>query len=124
VWGLTFKPETNDLRNASSLKIIKSLIADGYKIHVNDPVKPELFFEIFATELKNKTILYFENHWEALKDCAGLALITEWSVYCDIDTKQLSRALDGKPFFDGRLVYNSQKMKTAEINYFSLGQNK
>lgn len=124
LWGLTFKPETNDLRNASSLKIIKSLIADGYKIHVHDPVKPGLFFEIFENELNNKNILYFDNHWDALSGCSGLALITEWSVYCDIDTKQLSRVLNGKPFFDGRLVFDSQKMKTAEINYFSLGQRK
>lgn len=124
LWGLTFKPETNDLRNASSLKIIKSLIADGYKIHVHDPVKPELFFELFEYDLKNKNILYFENHWDALNGCAGLALITEWSHYCEIDTNQLSLVLNGKPFFDGRLVFNPQKMQKAEINYFSLGQNK
>ncbi len=124
LWGLTFKPETNDLRNASSLKIIKSLIADGYKIHVHDPVKPDLFFEIFENELNNKNILYFENHWDALSGCAGLALITEWSVYCDLDTNELSRHLKNKPFFDGRLVFNPEQMKKAKINYFSLGQKK
>ncbi len=124
LWGLTFKPDTNDLRNASSLKIIRNLISDGYKIHVHDPVKPDLFFELFHTELKNQSLTYFENHWDALIDCSSLALITEWSIYRDIDTHQLSRTLQGRPFFDGRLVYNSQKMKTAEINYFSLGQRK
>lgn len=124
LWGLTFKPETNDLRNASSIKIIQALIVDGYKIHVHDPVKPDLFFEIFETELKNKNILYFGNHWDALSGCAGLALITEWPIYCNIDTNQLSRTLLGRPFFDGRHVYNSQQMKVSEINYFSLGQRK
>lgn len=122
LWGLTFKPETNDLRNASSVKIIKSLLADGYKIHVHDPVKPDLFFDIFETELNNKNILYFDNHWDALSGSAGLALITEWPIYCHIDTKQLSRALEGKPFFDGRLVFNVHKMNIDQINYFSLGQ--
>lgn len=124
LWGLTFKPETNDLRNASSIKIIQNLIQDGYTIHAHDPVKPDLFFKIFENDLKNKNILYFENHWDALNGCSGVALITEWSIYCNIDTNQLSRTLQGRPFFDGRLVYNSQQMKVAEINYFSLGQRK
>ncbi len=124
LWGLTFKPETNDLRNASSVKIIKSLLTGGYKIHAHDPVKPNLFFEVFQDDLQKNNVIYFDNHWEALKDSAGLAIVTEWSLYQEINLNELSQKLKNRPCFDGRNIFEPRKMKEHNINYFSLGQKK
>lgn len=124
LWGLVFKPETNDLRHASSLKLIRRLLQDGFKIHTHDPAKPDCFFTIFKTDLEKKNIVYFENHWQALQDCAGLAILTEWPTYSTISASELSLHLQNKPLFDGRNIFEPAQMQSQNINYFSLGQKK
>lgn len=124
LWGLTFKPETNDLRHASSLKVIRTLLDHGFKIHAHDPTMPDCFFTMFKTDLDKKNLVYFENHWQALNDCAGLALLTEWSVYSNIPATELAHHLQNKPFFDGRNIFDPAQMQEQNIKYFSLGQKK
>jgi UDPglucose 6-dehydrogenase len=121
VWGLAFKADTDDMRESSALTIIKELIKCGAKIQAYDPeamimAKREEYFG------NNPSITYFENKYLALKNADALLVITEWKDFRAPDFEEIKKLLHRPAIFDGRLIYDSKKMKELGFEYESIGR--
>jgi UDPglucose 6-dehydrogenase len=117
MWGLAFKPETDDIREAPSLYIIDELLKAGATITAFDP---EAMDNVKAFVGNN--IDYADNQYEALKDADALLIVTEWSVFRTPDFDQLEKQLKNKVIFDGRNLYDLQKMIDCGFYYNSIGR--
>lgn len=117
VWGLAFKPDTDDIREAPSLTMIEDLIKGGAEIAAYDPeamgnVKAEL----------GDQIEYGTNMYEVLKDADALLIATEWSVFRNPDFEKIKTLLKEKVIFDGRNLYDLDLMKRHGFRYESIGR--
>ncbi|MEI8229875.1 MAG: UDP-glucose/GDP-mannose dehydrogenase family protein [Candidatus Peregrinibacteria bacterium] len=116
IFGLTFKPKTDDMREAPSLDIIPLLLEAKHTIRVHDPVAMELARKLFP-----KGIEYVETPMEAAKEADAVILLTEWDVFRGIDLKELKAAMRGKLLFDGRNVYDPDEVRSAGLEYHGIG---
>ena len=117
IWGLAFKPETDDLRCAPSLDIVKILLENGAKITVYDPVATENFRAIFGGQIN------YTNRAEAiLNQCDCLVILTEWKEFLKYKPTDFS-ALKEKVVFDGRNCFDPIEMHYSGIKYFCIGRN-
>ncbi len=117
LWGLSFKPNTDDMREAPSLVIIKELMDAGAKVKAYDPVAME--------ESKRRIgdiIEYAKDPYEALIDSDALLIITEWSEFRVPNYKVMEKLLRNKVIFDGRNIYEPQEMKEFGYTYYSIGR--
>jgi len=117
MWGLAFKPETDDIREAPALYIIDELLAAGAEISAFDP---EAANNVKA--LVGDKITYAENQYDALKDADALLIVTEWSLFRTPDFTQVEELLKNKVIFDGRNLYDLQKMIDCGFYYNSIGR--
>ena len=117
MWGLAFKPETDDIREAPSLYVIDELLKAGASVVAFDP---EAMNNVKA--LLGDQISYAENQYEALKDADALLIVTEWSVFRTPDFDLLENLLKNKVIFDGRNLYDLQKMIDCGFYYNSIGR--
>ncbi|MBS1523692.1 MAG: UDP-glucose/GDP-mannose dehydrogenase family protein [Bacteroidetes bacterium] len=117
VWGLAFKPETDDIREAPSLYVIDELLKEGASVTAFDP---EAMNNVKA--LLGDKINYAENQYEALKEADALLIVTEWSVFRTPDFELLENQLKNKVIFDGRNLYDLQKMIDCGFYYNSIGR--
>ena len=118
LWGLSFKPNTDDMREAPSLVFIDKITAEGGKIKAYDPVA--------MTETKRRIgdkIEYVDEMYEALKNADALVIMTEWSEFRMPDFKKIENLLKNKLIFDGRNIYNTDDMEENGWEYFSIGRN-
>ena len=119
VWGLSFKPGTDDMREAASIIIINSLIEKGAKIKAYDPKAMQ---EAQAHYLKNQEdITYCENKYEALDASDALILITEWKEFRSPDFERMSTLLKQNIIFDGRNQYDKAILKKYGYEYYQIG---
>jgi UDPglucose 6-dehydrogenase len=119
VWGLAFKPETDDMREASSITIINELTAQGAKIVAYDP---KARHEAESYYLKdNANVAYVDSKYEALKDADALILITEWQEFRSPDFDELTKLLKSQIFFDGRNQFDKERMAELGFEYFQIG---
>tara|TARA_B100000809_G_scaffold169704_1_gene167079 strand:- start:27733 stop:29085 length:1353 start_codon:yes stop_codon:yes gene_type:complete len=116
LWGLSFKPQTDDMREAPSLEIIKKLLEAGAKVKAYDPVSTEEAKHHFGN-----TILYAEDQYEALIDADCLAVLTEWSEFRMPNFKVVSKLLNIPAVFDGRNIYDLKEMRIHGFDYFCIG---
>ena len=117
VWGLAFKPNTDDIREAPALYIIEELLKSGVEVSVFDPEAMENVKSVFG-----KKINYFENPYDAVKGADALAIITEWSEFRNPDFEKISLLMAKKVIFDGRNVYDLDQMNDAGFHYESIGR--
>ncbi|WP_316851349.1 UDP-glucose dehydrogenase family protein [Pedobacter agri] len=117
LWGLAFKPETDDIREAPALYIIDALLANGATVTVFDP---EAMSNI-RTTIGDK-VNYAKNQYEALENADALLIATEWSVFRNPDFDKIEVALKNKVVFDGRNLYDLQKMIDLGYYYNSIGR--
>ncbi|MEJ6491381.1 MAG: UDP-glucose/GDP-mannose dehydrogenase family protein [Flavobacteriales bacterium] len=117
LWGLAFKPDTDDIREASALYIIKDLIALGAAITAYDP---EAMKNVKA-EIGDK-INYVENQYDALANADALLVATEWGAFKNPDFNRMKLALKNHIIFDGRNIYELNQMKQNGIQYHSVGR--
>jgi len=117
IWGLAFKPKTNDMREAPSITIINALLDAGAKIVAFDPKAMETAKEIF----KNR-ISYAKGAYEATKDADALLLLTEWNEFRRPDFDKVRGNLKTPIIFDGRNQYNKQRLKGIGMEYFCMGK--
>ena len=101
VWGLSFKPQTDDVRSAPSITIISELIKRGAKVKAYDPKAVETFQETVSSE----NIEYVKSKYDVLDDSNALILITEWKEFRSLDLDELAKRLHQKIIFDGRNIY-------------------
>jgi len=117
LWGLAFKPETDDIREAPALYIIDELLKAGAEIVAFDP---EAMNNIKA--LVGDKIGYAEDQYAALQDADALLIVTEWSLFRTPDFDQVEKLLKNKVIFDGRNLYDLEKMIDCGYYYNSIGR--
>lgn len=116
VWGLSFKPNTDDMREAPSLVIIAKLLEAGAIVRAYDPVAMEEAERIF-----NDKISFAKDQYDALIDADALIIVTEWSEFKFPNFRVIKKLLKKAAIFDGRNIYDAKEMKAAGIDYFSIG---
>ena len=117
LWGLAFKPETDDIREAPALYIIEELIKHGATVSVFDPEAMENVKAILGDK-----ITFAANQYEALEDADALLIATEWSVFRNPDFDRMESILKNKVIFDGRNLFDLQKMIDLGYYYNSIGR--
>jgi UDPglucose 6-dehydrogenase len=119
VWGLAFKPNTDDMREAASLTLIADLLAAGAQVRAYDPVSGEQARRIYAGK---KNIEIKDSARQALKDCDALAIVTEWAEFRAPDFPALKKALKTPAIFDGRNLYDPAMVRALGFEYFPIGR--
>jgi UDPglucose 6-dehydrogenase len=117
IFGLSFKPNTDDMREAPSITIIEELQKRGASIVVYDPVAMEN-----AKQVLPKGITYAASAYEAARGADAVAVITEWNEFRQIDLVHLAKELKGRVLFDGRNVYDPQSVKDLGFMYYGVGR--
>ena len=118
IWGLAFKPETDDMREAPAIYIIRKLIAQGARIKAYDP-KATHGAKTFY--LKDYDIEYVESKYETLKGANALLLLTEWKEFRSPDFEEIGKLLKNKVIFDGRNQYNAFNLPSMGFEYIQIG---
>jgi UDPglucose 6-dehydrogenase len=119
MWGLSFKPNTDDIREAPALYMIKELLAAGATVTAFDP---EGMHNVQTQTEVGTKINYATNQYEALKNADALIIATEWSEFRTPEFEKISSALKNKVIFDGRNVYDRGQMKDLGFHYESVGR--
>ena len=117
IWGLSFKPNTDDIRFAPSVDIIRALLEKGYTLSVYDQEGMNNIKKLFGDKLT-----YAASSYEALKDADALVILTEWNEFKNIDLKQVKKLMKQPMVFDGRNIYDSKTMKELGFSYISTGR--
>lgn len=117
IWGLAFKPLTDDIREAPALYNIDLLLQEGAVVKVHDPEAMENVKRIYGEKL-----LYFEDPYEATKDAEALFIATEWPVFRSPDFKRLGQLMREKVIFDGRNLYELEHPRDNGFTYVSIGR--
>lgn len=117
VWGLAFKPNTDDIREAPALKIIEALLAEGAILHLHDPVA----LEETRKQLGN-VARYFENNYDALAGADALVLVTEWNEFRRPDFVRMKSLMKTPVIFDGRNIYDPARIKEHGFVYYGIGR--
>lgn len=117
IWGLSYKPQTSDIRKAPSLKIIENLLSLGSKINVYDPRAIDNVKQIFKDKIN-----YFNDKYEVLTDCDALILLTEWEEFKSPDFINIKNKLNKPIIFDGRNQYDADDLKSIGFEYFCVGK--
>lgn len=116
VWGLAFKPKTDDMREAPSIDIIHALIAAGHSVTAYDPAAIER-----AKTLLPANVAYAATPIDAARGADALLLLTEWDAFYGIDLKEIAGVLKGKLLFDGRNIYEPSEVSAAGLRYVGIG---
>jgi UDPglucose 6-dehydrogenase len=118
LWGLSFKPQTDDMREAPSLVIIKNLLEQGAKVKAYDPVAMKE-----ASRTLGDTITYSEGQYDALIDADCMVLVTEWPEFKFPNFNIIRKLLNNPVVFDGRNIYDITEMKRIGFQYFCIGKD-
>lgn len=119
IWGLAFKPKTDDMREAPSLVIIENLLKAGANVVAYDPVAAHE-----AKRILGDTISYSEEMYDTLTKADALLIITEWPEFRSPDFDEISKRLNKKVIFDGRNIFDFNEMKNMGYNYYCIGVTK
>jgi UDPglucose 6-dehydrogenase len=117
IWGLAFKARTDDMREAASVYTIKSLSARGAKIQAYDPKALEE-----ARKILGNHIAYLDDDYEALAGADALLILTEWAEFREPDFEQVKQRLKEPIIFDGRNLYEPERMRDLGFTYYSIGR--
>lgn len=119
VWGLSFKPKTDDMREAPSVVIINSLIKNGAKVKAFDP---EAIKEAKKILPESDSIRYCENAYKTLEGTDALILVTEWGSFREPDFEKMKKIMASSVIFDGRNLYNPKFVRNHGFTYYSIGR--
>jgi UDPglucose 6-dehydrogenase len=118
IWGLAFKPNTDDIREAPSLYIVDNLLAAGAKIKAYDPAANDHMKSIFGNKIE-----FVDNPNDALVEASALAILTEWNEFRTPDFDEMKALLKQPIVFDGRNVFTPEQMQELGFVYHSIGRN-
>ena len=119
LWGLAFKPHTDDIREAPALTIIDELVKAGAKVKAYDP---EAADNVRAIYKDNKSVEILDDKYDVLKDSEALIVATEWPEFIESDLTQIKALLQKPVVFDGRNIWHNPQMKKAGFSYYSVGR--
>lgn len=117
VWGLSFKPETDDIREAPSLDLMNALLEKGVKLQVFDPEAMDNIKRVYGEKLT-----YANSMYEAVENADALLICTEWSIFRTPDTDRLKKLMTAPAIFDGRNLYDVNEMEREGFTYISIGR--
>ncbi len=117
LWGLSFKPQTDDMREAPSIVTINLLVLEGVHIKVYDPQAMENAKEIFKDKIE-----YYNTPYDCLNDSEALIVLTEWNEFRHPDFQSIGELMAKKIIFDGRNIYDPIKVKNAGFEYYGIGR--
>ncbi|EDL57695.1 UDP-glucose dehydrogenase family protein [Gimesia maris] len=116
IWGLAFKPKTDDIREAPALVLIDQLLQAGAQLKVHDPVAMDNVKDIYGDQLA-----YFDHHYDTLQGSDALIIVTEWNEFRHADFDYILHKLQKPVIFDGRNLYDPDKMKQKGFEYIGIG---
>lgn len=117
VWGLAFKPKTDDMREAPAVPIIEALLAKGAKVQAYDPEAMKAAKAVFGTRIG-----YAARNYDALTGADALAVVTEWQEFREPDFARMKKLMRTPVIFDGRNIYQKDQMQQLGFTYFSIGR--
>ncbi len=117
IWGLAFKPDTDDIREAPALYIIDNFLKEGAKVSAYDPEAMSNVKKIYDGKIH-----FGKDHYEILKNADALVICTEWSVFRTPDFDQIKKLMKTKLIFDGRNLYSKGQMQELGFHYYSIGR--
>jgi UDPglucose 6-dehydrogenase len=117
VWGLSFKPHTDDIREAPALENIKLFLNEGATVTVHDPEAMDHVRKIFGDRIQ-----FAKNPYEAIKETDVLFIATEWPEFRTPDFEKVAELMNTKVIFDGRNLYELSQMKELGFTYYSIGR--
>lgn len=117
VWGLTFKPKTDDVRESPALYIIENLLSHGMHVRAFDPKGMEN-----ARQVLGERITYAHDSYDALNGADGLAIVTEWNMFKSPDMARIKELLKTPVIFDGRNLFSPAEVREQGFDYFSMGR--
>jgi len=117
LWGLAFKPNTDDVREAPAIALIKKLLEAGVKITAYDPEAMETTKAVLGDK-----IVYTKTNYDAIKDMDALVIVTEWNEFRNPDLDKIKALLKNPVIFDGRNLYDLEKMREKKFIYYSIGR--
>ena len=119
LWGLSFKPKTDDIRDAPSVEIINSLISHGAKVQASDPVAIPAMMKILP---ESGQLQYRRKNIKTLEGADALIIVTEWNEFRNPDFNLLASSLKDKVVFDGRNIYDPEKIREHGLVYYGIGR--
>ncbi len=117
IWGLSFKPNTDDIRFAPSVFIIKNLLKNGFQLNVYDQEATNNIKKIFANQ-----ITYSQDLYQTVNNADALVIITEWNEFRQIDLNKIKGLMSNPTIFDGRNIYDPSDLKKLGFKYYSVGR--
>jgi UDPglucose 6-dehydrogenase len=117
VWGLSFKPDTDDMREAPSLVIVEGLLARGARVTAHDPVAMEAARDVFGSRIE-----YAATNYEAVSGADALLIVTEWKQYRVPDFQRIRDLMRQPIILDGRNLYAPDRMRALGFDYSSIGR--
>lgn len=121
MWGLAFKPKTDDMREAPAIEMINALLAAGAQVKAHDPEALKEAARVFK-DRGGRDLLLFDKRYEALEGADALIIMTEWNAFREPDFMLIKETLKSPAIFDGRNLYDPKRMKKVGIDYFSIGR--
>mgnify|MGYP001262513041 CR=1 FL=1 len=118
IWGLAFKPGTDDVRESPAITLIQEITSAGGQVRVHDPEATTAFKKVIE---EDKNITYCQNIYETLEGCNGLVLMTEWSDYLNPNWKKVESLLAEKVVFDFRNQYSSSELQDLGLQHVTVG---
>jgi UDPglucose 6-dehydrogenase len=117
VWGLAFKPRTDDMREAPAVPLINGLLAEGATVQAYDPEAMTVAKGLFGSK-----VTYAENSYAALTGADALVLVTEWNEFREPDFERMRKLMRTPVIFDGRNIYNPEQIRAQGFTYSSIGR--
>jgi UDPglucose 6-dehydrogenase len=122
VWGLAFKPNTDDIREAPALTIVRALAGDGAKLRLTDPEAMPNFRQALGDSVKNFNIEFFDDPYATAEGADALILTTEWRQFRSPDFERLAKIMNGKLLFDGRNQWERSEVEPLGFTYSGIGR--
>lgn len=116
VWGLAFKPKTDDVRQAPAIAIIRELLSRGAKVNACDPVA------IGNARNELEGVMFHSDPYKAVAGCDALLIVTEWDLFRNLDKGRIKALLKNPVVIDGRNIYDPKEMRRAGFSYFGVGR--
>ncbi len=121
MWGLAFKPNTDDMREASSRRLLAQLWEAGATVRAYDPEATEEARRIFG---EREDLVFCEHAYDALEGADALVVVTEWKQFRSPDFARLREMLNDAVVFDGRNLYDPQEIEAAGLAYYGIGRGR
>jgi UDPglucose 6-dehydrogenase len=119
VWGLAFKPKTDDMREAPALTVIEGLLGSGAKVRAHDPVARGVAAKLFD----GRGVTLVDEPYAAAEGADALLLVTEWNEFRQLDLPRLKQVMNQPVLLDGRNVWDAGKCRAAGFTYYGVGRN-